>query len=91
MNIEHDVAARRFASRLESGTAVLSYDLRSDGVLDLYSTFVPQSGRGRGTAAALVQAAMEYARAEGYRVIPSCSYVAAWLRAHPDQADLIAP
>lgn len=90
MDITHDLAAQRFVSHLDSGTAVLSYERRDDGVLDLYSTFVPHAGRGGGVAAALVQAALAYARAEGYRVIPSCSYVAAWLRAHPDQADLRA-
>lgn len=91
MDIAHDPAAQRFVSHLDGGTAVLSYELRDDGILDLYSTFVPQTGRGRGVAAALVQAAMAYARAEGYRVIPSCSYVTAWLEEHPEQADLRAP
>ena len=39
--------------------------------------------RGRGVAAALVEAAFAYARAEGLRVLPLCSYVRAWARRHP--------
>lgn len=89
MDIEHDLAEQRFVARLDEGTAVLAYELQSGGVLDLYSTFVPPSARGRGIAARLLQAALDHARTAGYRIIPSCSYVAAWLRAHPEQADLI--
>jgi hypothetical protein len=59
-------------------------------LVEFYSTFVPPADRGRGLAARLVQAAVEYARAEGLRIIPSCWYVAQWMRAHPEHADLLA-
>jgi predicted GNAT family acetyltransferase len=44
---------------------------------------------GRGIASALVQAAMEVARAEGWKVVPACSYAAAWMRRHPEYRDLL--
>lgn len=90
MHIEHDSAGQRFVATLAEGPAVLAYQQMEDGVLDLYSVHVPSPARGRGAAARLVEAAMAYARAEGYRVIPSCSYVAVWLRSHPEAADLLA-
>jgi len=89
MDIVHDQPEQRFLAQTEKGTAILAYDRPGNGVMDIYSTFVPPAARGRGIAARLVEAAVAHARAEGYRIVPSCSYVATWLRAHPEQADLI--
>jgi predicted GNAT family acetyltransferase len=90
MRIEHDTEGHRFLVELPAGTAVLAYAPGGDGILELYSTYVPAEARGKGVAAALVEAALGYARAEGYRVIPSCWYVALWIRRHPEHADLVA-
>lgn len=90
MSVEHDRTSRRFTLAASSGTAVLAYAPAGSGVLELYSTYVPPADRGRGIGARLVQAAIEYARSEGLRVIPTCWYVAQWLRHHPEHADLVA-
>lgn len=90
MSVQHDPAARRFTVTASSGTAVLAYSPAGADLVELYSTYVPPADRGRGIAALLVQAAVTYARAEGLRIIPSCWYVAQWLRHHPEHADLIA-
>ncbi len=90
MSVEHDTAARRFTLAASSGTAVLAYSSAGPNLLELYSTYVPPADRGRGIAARLVGAAIEYARTEGLRIIPSCWYVAQWLRHHPEHADLVA-
>jgi predicted GNAT family acetyltransferase len=90
MTVEHDLAARRFTVAGSSGTAVLSYAPAGADVLELYSTYVPPADRGRGIAARLVQAAVEHARTEGLRIVPTCWYVAVWLRRHPEHADLVA-
>jgi predicted GNAT family acetyltransferase len=90
MSVQHDPVAHRFTVAGTGGTAVLAYALAGSGRLELYSTFVPPADRGRGVGARLVQAAVEYARAEGLRIIPSCWYVAQWIREHPEHADLVA-
>lgn len=90
MSVEHDAVARRFTVAASSGTAVLAYAPAGTGTLELYSTYVPPADRGRGIAARLVEAAVQHARAEGLRIIPSCWYVAQWLRHHPEHADLVA-
>jgi predicted GNAT family acetyltransferase len=90
MTVEHDAVSHRFTLAAPGGTAVLAYAAAGAGLLELYSTYVPPADRGRGVAASLVQAAVEYARTEGYRIIPSCWYVAQWLRHHPEHADLLA-
>ena len=90
MHIEHDPSGQRFFAAVAGGVAQLSYADMDDGTLDLYSTYVPSEARGQGIAAQLVAAAMAHAREAGVRVIPSCWYVADWLRAHPEAADLVA-
>ena len=90
MSVEHDLVSHRFTVSGPGGTAVLAYAPAGSGLVEVYSTFVPTSDRGRGVAARLVEAAVQYARAEGLRIIPSCWYVAQWLRHHPEHADLVA-
>src|SRR6185437_9538082 len=70
MQIEHDVHTHRFTVQLASGAAVLSYAPAGKEVLDFFSTYVPPADRGRNVAGQLVEAALAYARAQGFRVIP---------------------
>ena len=51
---------------------------------------VPPALRGQGIAARLVEALIEDARSEGFKIIPTCSYVAAQFDRHPEWADLRA-
>jgi hypothetical protein len=53
-------------------------------------TLVPPELGGRGIAGQLVDALIADARADGFKVVPQCSYVAAAFRKHPDWADLLA-
>jgi predicted GNAT family acetyltransferase len=57
-------------------------------VMTITHTGVPASVEGRGIASALTLAAMQTARAEGWKVVPACSYAAAWVRRHPEFADI---
>jgi predicted GNAT family acetyltransferase len=89
MQIEHDSKNHRFVAQLPSGAAMLAYAPAGPGVLELYSTYVPAPERGRGIGAQLVEAAIGHARTEGFRIIPTCWYVAQWIREHPEHADLV--
>lgn len=60
------------------------------GVRHANHTFVPDDMRGRGIAGKLVDALIADARAQGFRISPDCSYVAAAFRRNPDWADLRA-
>lgn len=87
--IEHDAARSRFLVRVDGHANVCDYR-RSGTAMQIVHTEVHPSLEGRGIAAALVAAAVAYARAEGLQVVPLCSYVRAWLRRHPEHADLLA-
>ena len=89
LSIVHRAEASRFEAALDGGVALCVY--RRDGdVLLLTHTEVPFALEGRGIAAALVRATLDWARAEGLRVRPLCSYVGAYMRRHPDTQDLLA-
>jgi hypothetical protein len=59
-------------------------------VMTITHTGVPAAVGGRGIASALVQAAFATARDEGWKVVPACSYAAAWIGRHPEYRDLVA-
>ena len=86
---EHDAAAHRFT--LSSGTAVAVLDYREHDArtLEYYHTFVPTSLRGRGVASRLVAHALRYAIEQHLSVIPTCPFVAAFIRRHPEYAAVV--
>lgn len=88
MSVYHDSAAHSFQLPSERGEARLTYRVVDADTLDFSSTYVEPGRRGRGLAAEVVRAALDHARREGKRVIPSCSYVRAYLLRHPEYADL---
>lgn len=51
-------------------------------------TIVPSEIGGRGIAGKLVEAIVADAHAQGFKVVPQCSYVVAAFDRHPDWADI---
>lgn len=88
-DLRHDRAAHRFELVAEGHLCELDYRL-DGGVMTITHTGVPAAVGGRGIAGALVQAAFETARREGWKVVPACSYAQVWLGRHPEFADLHA-
>lgn len=88
--VSHDPARGAFTARIEGHEAYLRYLPAGEGVLDYATTFVPETLRGRGIASDIVRQALDYARAGGWRVIPSCWFVADFLKKHPEYGDLAA-
>jgi predicted GNAT family acetyltransferase len=86
--IRHEPQARRFAAEVGGKTAYLSYRELDGRILDLDHTFVPREHRGGGLASQLTVHALHYARERGYRVAPSCPFVAAYIERHPEYRDL---
>lgn len=87
-DVHHDPDTRRVHARVEGHEAELRYSLR-DGRMVIDHTGVPDAIGGRGIAGILVKAALDLARARGWRVVPACSYAAAYIQRHPEYADLI--
>jgi len=86
--VTHDPEAGRFEIDLEAGTAFVDYELEN-GVMDLRSTFVPPPHRNRGIGQRVVVAALDHARAHGYRVILTCPFVPGVIERNPGYRDLV--
>jgi predicted GNAT family acetyltransferase len=79
----------RFEMALADGMAFVAYR-HAEGVIFLDHAEVPQALEGRGIGSALVKATLEAVRREGLQVIPRCPFIAAYIRRHPEFADLLA-
>jgi uncharacterized protein len=90
VEVHHDATARRFTARVDGEIAELDYTLAA-GVMTITHTGVPRPIEGRGIAGALMRKALEIARGHGWRVVPACSYAAAYLAKHPDEAGAAKP
>ncbi|ETW07390.1 hypothetical protein H310_01916 [Aphanomyces invadans] len=98
--VVHDAAKKRFAiyaaAAEDQEIGFLDYDTQYPSenvtVLDLQHTVVHPAGRGQGLAQKLCDAAFIYAREQGFKVIPTCSYITGtYLKRTtlPDAVDLV--
>ncbi len=88
-DIVHDQEKQRlgavFPERGEVG--YLTYE-RAGTVATFTHTVVDREFGGRGIAGQLAAAALDFAREQGWSVVPRCSYIASYLERHPGYADL---
>lgn len=78
----------RFESPVDDGFAFVSYRLDGETIIFTYAE-VPEAFRGRGIGDAVVRAALDSARERGLTVVPRCSFVAAFIRRHPEYQELL--
>ena len=88
IQVQHNSERQRFETVLEGRLACVSYTLNGN-VAFFDHTFVPAEFRGKGVAAAMVREGLEHARREHWKVVPNCSYVAAFIERHPEFNSLI--
>jgi predicted GNAT family acetyltransferase len=88
--IRHEPSAQRFVADVDGVTAYINYRELPNGTLDLHHTFVPPAARGAGIASQLTAHALNHARALGVSVVPTCPFVAAFIRRRPEYRDLVS-
>ena len=83
----------RYVGRINGveGEAELTFVRISPTVINADHTLAPDTMRGTGIAKAMVERLVADARADGVRILPTCSYVKAQFARHPDWADVLAP
>ena len=67
----------------------LSYSLAADGTMIVEYVEVDPSLRGKSMGVRLVAAAVDWARANGHRIVPLCSYARAVLERTPEYQDVL--
>jgi predicted GNAT family acetyltransferase len=88
--VRHNTAAQRYEIELSDGQlAVAEYAQDDAGRLVFNHTFVPPEFRGQGLAEKLIRHALDDARARKAKVVPACSYVAVFIRRHPEYQPLV--
>jgi predicted GNAT family acetyltransferase len=78
----------RFEIRLPEGRGILEYEMRPPDAIVFVHTEVDPALEGKGIASRLAHEALEYARDQHLRVVPICPFVRAYLKRHPEYADL---
>lgn len=86
-NVRDNAQKSRFEIEIDGHRALADYRI-ADGVMDLYHTESPPALAGRGVGSKLIRTALISARTQGLKVRPTCSFVAAYLKRHPEFADI---
>lgn len=82
--------ANRLELEIEGSTALIEYKL-SHQTLFLIHTEVPPALEGKGVGSAIVQKALQYAKDNGYKIVPLCTFVQSYLKRHQEWNDIVAP
>jgi hypothetical protein len=81
----------RYVARTSEGPECEMTFSRLPGGIVVDHTGVPRELEGRGIARALLDRAINDARALGFFIRPRCSYIVAQFARHPEWADVIKP
>ncbi|MGJ5095592.1 GNAT family N-acetyltransferase [Bradyrhizobium oligotrophicum] len=88
-DVRDNKAGSRFELDIDGHVAFADYRATPQGVM-ITHTETPLSLRGRGIGSQLVEGALALIRADGRKVIAGCSFVADYLRDHPENRDIMA-
>ena len=78
----------QYELKMGDEVAILVYQRHGD-TINLIHTEVPEALGGHGLGNKLARFALEEARAQNLQVVPSCPFVAAFIRRHPDYISLV--
>ncbi|MGO9391974.1 GNAT family N-acetyltransferase [Rhodoblastus sp.] len=88
---EDDGGRGRYVARASGNDAAaeLTFTRSGPGLISADHTIAPESLRGTGAAAALVDFLIADARAMGFQITPHCSYVRSRYERHPEWQDVM--
>ncbi|MGD0141533.1 MAG: GNAT family N-acetyltransferase [Rhizomicrobium sp.] len=82
-------AANRYELITDGVAAFVTYRTTA-GIRTFVHTEVPSALAGKGVGSLLARGALELARTQGFKIIPECPFIAAYIRKHPEFQDLVA-
>ncbi len=86
MTVRHNAAQSRYELDTEHGLAIAVYREQGDRAIFTH-TEVPPADEGKGVASRLVRAALDDTRWRGFKIVPACSFVVAFVRRHPEYGE----
>jgi len=84
----HEKENERFVIYTEGNEVYVEYTMRGNKI-DLHHTYTHPALRGKGLAAHVVRAALEFAKENNLKVIPTCSYVQAFIAKNDEYKELV--
>jgi predicted GNAT family acetyltransferase len=87
VQVGHNPEENRFETFIDGKLCKLDY-IQNGSNFVITHVGVHPSLRGQGIAGKIVEAGLGYARENSFRVVPMCSYAAAYIRRHPEHAEL---
>lgn len=89
-DIRDNAESHRYELPVGDEVAVVVYNL-SDRNLMITETLVPEALEGRGIASRLAKHVIADARERGLLILPVCPFFSAYLKKHPEHADVVHP
>ena len=84
----HEKENERFVIYAEGNEVYVEYKMRNN-TIDLNHTYTHPALRGKGLAAHVVRAALEFAKENKLKVIPTCSYVQSFIAKNDGDKELL--
>jgi uncharacterized protein len=89
IEVKDNPADLRYEAWLDGRLAGFSEYEPHDGWLVFHHTEVGPEYEGKGVGSRLAKGALDDVRARGLKVTPTCPFVSAWIRRHPDYQDMV--
>lgn len=90
LQVVHNAVANRFEMDIEGKKALVNYQKRGADTYNLYHAEVPPEFEGRGFGSLLVKGVLEQIKTDGKLFIPTCPFIAAYVRRHPEYQEFLA-
>jgi uncharacterized protein len=90
LTVHDNTGERRYEARIGTKVVGVIYYHAGPGRLTLVHTEVDPAFEGKGVGSRLVAGALEDIRRRALSLVPVCPFVRAYLRRHPEQADVVA-
>ena len=85
----HDKDKSQFIITIDNKEAYVDYNIEQNK-MNLFHTYTDPELRGKGLAAKVVKAALEYAKQSNLKVEPGCTYVQSFISRHKEYEELVA-
>ncbi len=89
LEIKHDKNKQRFYVEKDNKKSELKYKKIDEKTLDYFTVFVSEELRNQNIASEITEFALQYAKKNNYKVVPSCPYVRSYLEEHPKYQNLV--
>ncbi|MDO9610171.1 MAG: GNAT family N-acetyltransferase [Brevundimonas sp.] len=89
-DIHDNPELHRYELAVDGEVAIVTYNLSPPNLM-ITETLVPQRLEGQGIASRLAKHVLADAKARDLLILPVCPFFSAYLKKHPEQADVVHP